>query len=162
MALPAGAGGNYDSTGATDYKHCGCRSESPRQEALALSYAWTCTHVATTRRRLFAALPFRLVLKPPGGHLAGPTVALVHAMPTSSVVYVTEDRPDPFLTRMAQQAGLEAGDVLCFGHTHKLWSRVVERVTFVTCICRCTLHSLHRSQSSRRRSPSLRIRGRGR
>jgi predicted phosphodiesterase len=26
-----GVAGNYDSTVATDYTHCGCRSESPRQ-----------------------------------------------------------------------------------------------------------------------------------
>ena len=27
----AGIAGNYDSTVATDYEHCGCRSEGPRQ-----------------------------------------------------------------------------------------------------------------------------------
>ena len=37
----AGVAGNYDSTVATDYKHCGCRYEDPRQEALShLSYDW--------------------------------------------------------------------------------------------------------------------------
>ena len=30
-----GVGGNYDSTVATDAEHCGCRAESPAQEALA-------------------------------------------------------------------------------------------------------------------------------
>ena len=29
-----GIAGNYDSTVATDYKHCGCRYEDPRQEEL--------------------------------------------------------------------------------------------------------------------------------
>jgi predicted phosphodiesterase len=28
----AGVSGNYDSTVATNYKHCGCRYEDPRQE----------------------------------------------------------------------------------------------------------------------------------
>ena len=38
----AGVAGNYDSTVGTDYKHCGCRYEDPRQEELShLSYAWT-------------------------------------------------------------------------------------------------------------------------
>src|SRR5687767_14697639 len=37
-----GIAGNYDSTVATDYKHCGCKYEDPRQEELShLSYAWT-------------------------------------------------------------------------------------------------------------------------
>ena len=127
-----GVAGNYDSTVATDYKHCGCRSENLRQEELAhVSYEWTRAHVSPATKRLLAALPFRLDLKPLGGHVAGPTVTLVHATPANNLVYVTEDRPDTFLTKMAQQAGLEAGDVLCFGHTHKPWSRVVDGVTFV-------------------------------
>jgi hypothetical protein len=37
-----GVAGNYDSTVAADYKHCGCRYEDPVQEALSHeSYAWT-------------------------------------------------------------------------------------------------------------------------
>ena len=55
----------------------------------------------------------------------------VHATPTNNLVYVTEDRPDAFLSKMARSAGLEAGDVLCFGHTHKPWHREVEGVHFV-------------------------------
>jgi diadenosine tetraphosphatase ApaH/serine/threonine PP2A family protein phosphatase len=78
-----------------------------------------------------AALPFRIDLKPLGGHAAGPTVTLVHATPTNNLVYVTEDRPDAFLAKLASQAGLRAGDVLCFGHTHKPWHREVEGVHFV-------------------------------
>lgn len=127
-----GVAGNYDSTVATDYQHCGCRSESPRQEELAhVSYGWTRVHVSPTTKRALAALPFRVDLKPLGGHTSGPTVTLVHATPTNNLVYVTEDRPDAFLAKLAQQAGLRAGDVLCFGHTHKPWSRVVDGVTFV-------------------------------
>lgn len=128
----SGVAGNYDSTVATDYKHCGCRSESPRQEELAhVSYEWTRAHVSPAVKRALAALPFRLDLKPLGGHVSGPTVTLVHATPANNLVYVTEDRPDAFLAKMAQQAGLRAGDVICFGHTHKPWTRVVDGVTFV-------------------------------
>ena len=128
----SGVAGNYDSTVATDYKHCGCRAENARQEELAhVSYEWTRNAVAPETKRLLGALPFRIDLRPLGGHVAGPTVTLVHATPTNNLVYVTEDRPDSFLARMAQAAGLRAGDVLCFGHTHKPWFRVVEGVLFV-------------------------------
>jgi predicted phosphodiesterase len=127
-----GVAGNYDSTVATDYTHCGCRSESPRQEELAhISYEWTRAHVSTATKRALGSLPFRLDLQPLGGHASGPTVTLVHATPMNNLVYVTEDRSDAFLAKMGQQAGLEAGDVLCFGHTHKPWSRTVDGVTFV-------------------------------
>src|SRR6185369_3845271 len=44
-AIP-GVAGNYDSTVATDYKHCGCRADSPYEEELShASYEWTRQHV---------------------------------------------------------------------------------------------------------------------
>lgn len=128
----AGVAGNYDSTVATSYKHCGCRSENAAQEALAhLSFTWTCEHTSTASKAFLGGLPFRLDLRPLGGHVAGPTITLVHATPMNNLVYVTEDRPDSFLLKLADAAGLKAGDVLCFGHTHKPWHRVVEGIHFV-------------------------------
>ena len=127
-----GVAGNYDSTVATDYKHCGCRAESPQQEALAhMSYEWTRAHVSAHTKTLLGGLPFRINVRPFGGHVAGPTVALVHATPMSNLVYVTEDRSDAFLLKMAQQASLQSGDVLCFGHTHIPWHREVDGIHFV-------------------------------
>ena len=71
--IVAGIAGNYDSTVATDYQHCGCRSESPRQEELAhLSYEWTRAHVSKETKRYLAALPFRMDVRPRGGHVPGP------------------------------------------------------------------------------------------
>lgn len=128
----AGVAGNYDSTVAAGYKHCGCRSEDARQEELAhISFAWTLAHTSDESKKFLGALPFRLDLKPLGGHVGGPTVTLLHATPSSNLVYVTEDRSDDFLARMAASAALHAGDVICFGHTHKPWHRVVDGVHFV-------------------------------
>ncbi len=121
-----GIAGNYDSTTATDYKHCGCRYEDPRQEELAhLSYAWTRAHVTADTKRYLGALPFRLDLRPLGGHVAGPKLVLVHGNPVLNTVYWTEDRPDGFCREMARIAGAATGDVVAFGHTHKPWHRVV-------------------------------------
>jgi predicted phosphodiesterase len=123
----AGVAGNYDSTVATNYKHCGCRSESARQEELAhISYEWTRANTSASAKRLLRGIPFRIDVRPLGGHVAGPTVTLVHATPTNNLVYVTEDRPDSFLTKMADAANLRPGDVLAFGHTHKPWHREVK------------------------------------
>src|SRR5690242_10820156 len=56
-----GVAGNYDSTTATDYKHCGCRYEDPQQEALShLSYEWTRQHISSETKRALGALPFRI------------------------------------------------------------------------------------------------------
>jgi predicted phosphodiesterase len=127
-----GVAGNYDSTVAHRYKHCGCRSENAEQEALAHeSFAWTLAHVSDGTRAALAALPFRLDVRPLGGHVSGPTLILLHATPQNNLVYVTEDRSDDFLRKMAGQAGARAGDVMAFGHTHKPWQRSVDDVLFV-------------------------------
>lgn len=129
----AGIAGNYDSTTGTDYKHCGCRYEDPRQEELLhLSYAWTRAHVSPQTKRFLAGLPFRIDLWPKGGHISGgPKVMLVHGSPMLNTLYWTEDRPDSFCTQMAGIAGAKEGDVIAFGHTHKSWHRIVEGAHFL-------------------------------
>jgi predicted phosphodiesterase len=128
----AGVAGNYDSTVATAYKHCGCKYEDPRQEELShLSYAWTRARLTAVTKRRLAVLPFRLDLRPFGGHLAGPRLILVHGSPTLNTLYWTEDRPDDFCRTMIAQAGARAGDLLAFGHTHLAWHRVVDGVHLV-------------------------------
>lgn len=127
-----GVAGNYDSTVATDYKHCGCRYEDPVQEQLShLSYAWTRAHVSPATKRALGALPFRIDLFPNGGHRAGPRVVLVHGTPTLNTVYWTEHRSDEFRLKMAAHAGTVAGDVIAFGHTHKPWHRETGGIHFV-------------------------------
>ena len=127
-----GVSGNYDSTVATDYKHCGGRYEDSRQEELShVSYAWTRANVSAETKAFLGRLPFRIDLRPLGGHVAGPTVTLVHGTPLNNVTYWTEDRPNTFCAKMATVAGLRAGDLIAFGHTHKPWHRVVDGVHFV-------------------------------
>ena len=128
----AGVSGNYDSTVATHYKHCGCRYEDARQEELShLSYAWTLEHTSPASKRFLGGLPFRLDLRPLGGHQGGPRIILVHGNPVLNTVYWTQDRPDSFAQEMAALAGARAGDVLAFGHTHKPWHRELSDVHFI-------------------------------
>jgi predicted phosphodiesterase len=127
-----GIAGNYDSTVATDYKHCGCKADSPHEEELShLSYEWTRSHVAAETKQYLASLPFRIDIRPLGGHVSGPTITLIHGNQTLNTVYVTEDRPDSFLEKMARDIGARPGDVICFGHTHKPWQRVVSGIQFI-------------------------------
>src|SRR5215210_2713482 len=45
LGIP-GIAGNYDSTVATDYKHCGCKADTSHQKELShLSYEWTRAHI---------------------------------------------------------------------------------------------------------------------
>jgi predicted phosphodiesterase len=127
-----GVAGNYDSTVATDYKHCGCRYEDARQEELShLSYAWTREHVSAETKQWLGTLPFRIDLRPLGGHTPGPTVTLLHGNQTLNTVYVTEDRSDDFLIAMGAATGARRGDVVAFGHTHRPWHRAVGGIHFV-------------------------------
>jgi predicted phosphodiesterase len=127
-----GVAGNYDSTVATDYKHCGCRAETPRDEELShLSFEWTRSHVTPETKKYLGSLPFRVDIRPFGGHVSGPIISLVHGNQTLNTVYVTEDRPDSFLEKMAKDIGARAGDVICFGHTHKPWQRTLGGVQFI-------------------------------
>lgn len=128
----AGVAGNYDSTTATGYEHCGCRYEDPRQEELShLSYAWTRAHVTPETKAWLGGLPFRIDLRPLGGHRTGPRLMLVHGSPVLNTVYWTEDRSDEFCLQMAAQLGARAGDAVAFGHTHKPWYRAVAGIHFV-------------------------------
>jgi predicted phosphodiesterase len=127
-----GVAGNYDSTVAAGYKHCGCRYEDHRQEALShQSFEWTRAHATAETKAYLASLPFRIDHRSLGGHAAGPTVRLLHGNQTLNTVYVTEDRSDEFLAKMSKELGARTGDVVCFGHTHKPWHRTVDGVHFV-------------------------------
>ncbi len=127
-----GVAGNYDSTTATDYEHCGCMYEDAWQAELShLSYAWTRAHVSAATKRWLAGLPFRIDVRPLGGHTAGPRLILVHGNPVLNTVYWSEDRSDAFCLQMAERLGGRAGDVVAFGHTHRPWHRVVDGIHFV-------------------------------
>lgn len=128
----AGVSGNYDSTVAAGYKHCGCKYENPLQEEQShLGYAWTRENVSSQTKAFLGALPFRLDLAPLGGHLSGVRVMLFHGTPTLNTLYWTEDRPDSFCMQMATIAGAKKGDTIAFGHTHLPWQREVEGIHFV-------------------------------
>ncbi|MGB3633938.1 MAG: metallophosphoesterase family protein [Rubrobacteraceae bacterium] len=127
-----GIAGNYDSTVATDYEHCGCKAETPHQEELShLSYEWTREHVSHETKSFLGELPFRIDLRPLGGHKSRPQLILVHGTPTLNTLYWTEDRLDSFCKKMADSAGAKAGDLIAFGHTHKPWHREVDGVHFL-------------------------------
>ena len=127
-----GVAGNYDSTVATDYKHCGCKSKTPEQEALAhVSYEYTKRAVTPETKRYLGMLPFSLELRPRGGHVSGPRLVLVHGTPTLNTLYWTADRSDEFCLTMAAKVDLKAGDTIAFGHTHKPWRREVHGMHFV-------------------------------
>lgn len=127
-----GIAGNYDSTVATQHAHCGCRYEDDEQERLShISYDWTLKNTRTSTKQQLAYLPFRMDLRPKGGHRPGAKVVLVHGTPTLNTLYWHDDRPATFCTKMASVAGAKPGDLIAFGHTHLPWFREVEGVYYL-------------------------------
>src|SRR5690606_33934085 len=105
---------------------------APRAPDEALSHAeWTARETTPENKAFLARLPFRMDLRPTGGHVSGPGVILVHATPLRIDAYWFEDQPDSFFKEMAALAGARAGDVVCCGHTHLPWHRQVEGIHFV-------------------------------
>lgn len=127
-----GVAGNYDSTVAAGYDHCGCQYEDPRQAHLShLSYAWTLHHATPETKAWLGTLPFRLDIRPLGGHRSGPSLHLIHGNPVLNTVYWTADRSHDFCRKMADRLGARSGDLVAFGHTHFPWHRVVDGIHFV-------------------------------
>lgn len=127
-----GVAGNYDSTVAFDYKHCGCRADTAEEEVLAhRSFEWTRANVTPGTKALLGALPFRLDLRAAGGHVSHPTLTLLHGDQVLNTVYVHRERPDTFLQRIGEGVGARPGDAIAVGHTHIAWHREVDGVHYV-------------------------------
>ena len=92
---------------------------------------WTARETTEANKALLAQLPFRMDLRPGGGHDAGPTVILLHGTPEGSERYWFADEPQTFFREMTRLAGARAGDVICCGHTHLPWHRELDGIHFV-------------------------------
>src|SRR5690606_39575077 len=76
-----------------------------------LSYEWTRGQVSQETKRYLGSLPFRIDVRPLGGHVAGPRLILLHGNPVLNTVYWTEDRSDRFCMQRSEE------------HTSELQSR---------------------------------------
>lgn len=85
-------------------------------------------NVSKETKRWLRGLPFRIDVRPLGGHTGGPGLILVHDNPVLNTVSWTEDCSDKLCLRMAGQLGAKAGDLVAFGYTHKPWHRAVEGI----------------------------------
>lgn len=110
--------GNYDEGIALRRGECGCyyATEQARSDGAA-SYAFTEPLVDEDRAAWLAALPHELRLD------QGPLrILLTHGSPRKINEYLLPDRTDEQLARLAQAAG---ADVVCVGHVHVPYHRVV-------------------------------------
>lgn len=123
--------GNYDFGIGRASDDCGCAYKTDDEKANGkVSIAYTNEHVGEEERAYLRTLPahiqldFQLANDP--AHLWSSTqtfrVLFVHGSPRRINEYLFEDRDEKSLLRIFEQAG---ADVICFGHTHKPYHRVL-------------------------------------
>lgn len=115
--------GNYDFGIGHSSDDCGCAYKSDEEKvngAVSISYTNSVTGLA--ERRYLRTLPahIRLEFQLNNDKL---NVLLVHGSPRKINEYLFEDRDAKSMLRIMEQAD---ADVMCFGHTHKPYHRVLE------------------------------------
>ena len=128
--------GNYDYGIGRRSEDCGCAYREEQEKANGnVSIAYTNAHLGDDERQYLRTLPTHIRVEfelgndgsgRPPEHLWQQqtpfTLLLVHGSPRRVNEYLFEDRGDRSLARVMEGAG---ADVLCFGHTHKPFHKVV-------------------------------------
>jgi putative phosphoesterase len=115
--------GNYDQGIGLNSADCGCAYKTESEKAMgAISIAFTNDHIGEEERLYLKTLPkhIRIEIMTTEGLI---TIMLVHGSPRKINEYLFEDREDESFLRMMEKAG---ADILCFGHTHKPFHKVLE------------------------------------
>ncbi|RYZ00852.1 MAG: metallophosphoesterase [Chitinophagaceae bacterium] len=115
--------GNYDEGIGLHSDECGCAYKSDEDRAMGkISISYTNHTVGDRERAFLRSLPADIRI---GFHTAeGPLqLLLVHGSPRRINEYLFEDRAEKSLLRILEGAH---ADILCFGHTHKPWHRVLQ------------------------------------
>jgi predicted phosphodiesterase len=114
--------GNYDFGIGQASDECGCAYKTDADKAMGKdSISFTNEIVGPEERRYLRTLPahIRVEYKPDDEQL---NLLLVHGSPRRINEYLFEDREEKSLLRILQDAD---ADILCFGHTHKPFHRVL-------------------------------------
>ncbi len=114
--------GNYDFGIGRSSDDCGCAYKTDEEKAMGkISIAYTNEIVKDQQRAYLRTLPahIRLEFQLNNDKL---NVLLVHGSPRKVNEYLFEDRDEKSMLRIMEQAD---ADVMCFGHTHKPYHRVL-------------------------------------
>ncbi|MBN8876900.1 MAG: metallophosphoesterase family protein [Sphingobacteriales bacterium] len=115
--------GNYDFGIGRTSDDCGCAYKTDEEKANgAVSISYTNQIVKTEERRYLRTLPAHITIEYQLNN-DKQYLLLVHGSPRKINEYLFEDRDEKSLLRIMQDAG---ADIMCFGHTHKPYHRVLE------------------------------------
>lgn len=119
--------GNYDFGIGRSSDDCGCAYKTDEEKANgAVSISFTNQIVHADERQYLRELPkhIRVEIEMQEGHPI--SLLLVHGSPRKINEYLFEDREEKSLMRILEGAN---ADILCFGHTHKPYHRVLNSGT---------------------------------
>ena len=114
--------GNYDFGVGRSSDDCGCAYKTDEEKAMGqVSISYTNETIGEDERAYLRTLPahIRLEFQLNNDKL---DLLLVHGSPRKVNEYLFEDRDEKSMLRIMEQAG---ADILCFGHTHKPYHRVL-------------------------------------
>ncbi|MBN9482617.1 MAG: YfcE family phosphodiesterase [Bacteroidetes bacterium 43-93] len=115
--------GNYDFGIGRSSDDCGCAYKTDEEKAMGkVSISFTNEIINYSARSYLRTLPahIKVEYRLNNDQL---NLLLVHGSPRKINEYLFEDREEKSLLRIMQQAG---ADIMCFGHTHKPYHRVLE------------------------------------
>jgi putative phosphoesterase len=116
--------GNYDDGVGFDRDECGCAYREPHEQQLGdQSLMWTRAHVTPDNKAFLRSLQSQIRFDADGKR-----VLLVHGSPRRINEYLFEDRP---LSSFQRLAAMAEADLVAFGHTHKPYTKLVDRVLFL-------------------------------
>ncbi len=118
--------GNYDFGIGRKSDECGCAYKTDQEKEMGkISISFTNELVKDEERAYLRTLPshIRLDFQLNEDKLS---LLLVHGSPRKVNEYLFEDREEKSMIRIMEQA---SADVMCFGHTHKPYHRVLSKET---------------------------------
>jgi predicted phosphodiesterase len=114
--------GNYDWGIGRSSDDCGCAYKTEQEKALGkVSISYTNEVVKDEQRDYLRTLPAHIRLEYQFNDGKG-NLLLVHGSPRKVNEYLFEDRDEKSMLRIMEQAD---ADILCFGHTHKPYHRIL-------------------------------------
>jgi putative phosphoesterase len=120
--------GNYDYGIGRMIDDCGCAYKTDHEKANgAISISYTNSIIQDEERKYLRTLPFniRVEFRLNKDKL---NLLFVHGSPRKINEYLFEDREEKSLLRIMEQA---QADIMCFGHTHKPFHRILNSGTNV-------------------------------
>lgn len=114
--------GNYDFGIGRSSDDCGCAYKTDEEKAMGkISIAYTNKTVKADQRAYLRTLPAHIRLEFQLNDYKM-KLLLVHGSPRKVNEYLFEDRDEKSMLRIMEQAD---ADIMCFGHTHKPYHRIL-------------------------------------